>query len=143
MRWQPSLADGQVEQHVVSRRVRYENPIQCRIALTLICRSSYRGVVEFLRDLLGVPIGIGTVHHVLQSATRQAGIANHDQDLSGILVGLHDEIFQGRLPVLVKVCVPGKRPPGTIRRATAMCFTSRVNAKAGTAWRLGVRAAKR
>jgi hypothetical protein len=76
---------------------------QVIVALTLICRSSYRGVVEFLRDLLGVPIGIGTVHHVLQSATRQAGIANHDQDLSGILVGLHDEIFQGRLPVLAGV----------------------------------------
>ena len=26
------------------------------VALTLICRSSYRGVVEFLRDLLGVPM---------------------------------------------------------------------------------------
>src|ERR1700678_2314330 len=30
---QPSLADGQVEQHVVSRRVRYENLIQCRTGL--------------------------------------------------------------------------------------------------------------
>jgi hypothetical protein len=77
---------------------------QVIVALTLICRSSYRGVVEFLRDLLGVPIGIGAVHHVLQSATRQAGMANHDQDLSGILVGLHDdEIFQGTLPVLAGV----------------------------------------
>jgi hypothetical protein len=44
---------------------------QVIVALTLICRSSYRGVVEFLRDLLGVPVSIGTVHHVLQSATRQ------------------------------------------------------------------------
>jgi hypothetical protein len=69
---------------------------QVIVALTLICRSSYRGVVEFLRDLLGVPISIGKVHHVLQSATRQAGIVNRDQDLSGILVGLYDEIFQGR-----------------------------------------------
>ena len=76
---------------------------QVIVALTLMCRSSYRGVVEFLRDLLGVPISIGTVHHVLQSATRQAAIVNHDQDLSGILVGLHDEIFQGRLPVLAGV----------------------------------------
>jgi hypothetical protein len=83
---------------------------QVIVALTLICRSSYRGVVEFLRDLLGdrareggVPISIGTVHHVLQLATRQAGIVNHDQDLSGILVGLHDEIFQGTLPVLAGV----------------------------------------
>ncbi len=76
---------------------------QVIVALTLICRSSYRGVVEFLRDLLGVPISIGTVHHVLQSATRQAAMVNHDQDLSGILVGLHNEIFQGTLPVLAGV----------------------------------------
>jgi len=76
---------------------------QVIVALTLVCRSSYRGVVEFLRDLLGVPISIGTVHHVLQSATRQAGIVNRAQDLSGIVVGLHDEIFQGTVPVLAGV----------------------------------------
>ena len=76
---------------------------QVIVALTLICRSSYRGVVEFVRDLLGVLISIGTVHHVLQLATRQAGVVNHDQDLSGIRVGLHDEIFQGAKPVLAGV----------------------------------------
>jgi hypothetical protein len=76
---------------------------QMIVALTLICRSSYRGVVEVLRDLLGVPISIGTVHHVLQSATQQAEVVNHDQDLSGIRVGLHDEIFQGTMPVLAGV----------------------------------------
>src|ERR1700693_183121 len=69
---------------------------QVIVALTLICRSSYRGVVEFLRDLLGMPISIGTVHHMLQLATRQAGVVNHDQDLSGIRVGLQDEIFQAQ-----------------------------------------------
>ncbi len=46
---------------------------QVVVALPLICRSSYRGVVEFLRDLLGMPISIGTVHHMLQLATRQRG----------------------------------------------------------------------
>ena len=76
---------------------------QVSVALTLLCRSSYRGVVEFLRDLLDVPISIGTVHHVLQSATLQAGVVNHDQDLSGVRVGLHDEIFQGAMPVLAGV----------------------------------------
>jgi hypothetical protein len=76
---------------------------QVIVALTLICRSSYRGVVEFMRDLLGVSISVGTVHHVLQLATRQAGVVNHDQDLSGIRVGLHDEIFQGAMPVLAGV----------------------------------------
>jgi len=73
------------------------------VGLTLICRGSYRGVVEFLRDLLGVSISIGCVHDVLQAATRQADIINRQQDLSGIRVGLHDEIFQGATPVLAGV----------------------------------------
>src|SRR5215218_10075525 len=64
---------------------------QVIVGLTLICRSSYRGVVEFLRDLLGLPVSVGCIHDVLQSATRQASAINRDQDLSGIRVGLHDE----------------------------------------------------
>ena len=76
---------------------------QVIVGLTLICRSSYRGVVEFLRDLLGVSISVGCVHDVLQSATRQADLINRQQDLSGIRVGLHDEIFQGATPVLAGV----------------------------------------
>ncbi len=76
---------------------------QVIVGLTLICRSSYRGVVEFLRDLLGVPVSLGCVHDVLEAATRQASAINHDQDLSGIRVGLHDEIFQGATPVLAGV----------------------------------------
>jgi len=76
---------------------------QVIVGLTLICHSSYRGVVEFVRDLLGLSISVGTVHHVLQSATRQAGVINREQDLSGIRVGLHDEIFHGATPVLAGV----------------------------------------
>ena len=76
---------------------------QVIVGLTLICRSSYRGVVEFLRDLLGLSISVGAVHRVLQSATREASAVNHDQGLSGIRVGLHDEIFQGAAPMLAGV----------------------------------------
>ncbi len=76
---------------------------QVIVGLTLICHSSYCGVVEFLRDLLGVPVSLGCVHDVLEAATRQASAINHDQDLSGICVGLHDEIFQGATPVLAGV----------------------------------------
>jgi len=76
---------------------------QVIVGLTLICRSSYRGAVEFLRDLLGVPVSLGCVHDVLEAATRQASAINHDQDLSRIRVGLHDEIFQGATPVLAGV----------------------------------------
>ncbi len=50
-----------------------------------------------------MPVSLGSVHQVLQWATRQASAINHDQDLSGIRVGLHDEIFQGATPVLAGV----------------------------------------
>ncbi|MBV8702190.1 MAG: hypothetical protein JO118_00630, partial [Acetobacteraceae bacterium] len=76
---------------------------QLIVGLALICRGSCRGVVEFLRDLLGVPLSIGCVHDVLQAATRQASAINQGQDLSGIRVGLHDELFQGATPVLAGV----------------------------------------
>jgi hypothetical protein len=77
---------------------------QVIVALALICRGSYRGVVEFMRDLLGIRVSLGTVHQVLQTATQQACFINHEQDLSAIRVGLHDEIFQGTTPVLAGVC---------------------------------------
>ncbi len=76
---------------------------QVIVGLALICRGSYRGVVEFLRDLLGVPVSLGCIHDVLRAATRQAGAINNNQELSGIRVGLHDEIFQGATPVLAGV----------------------------------------
>jgi hypothetical protein len=76
---------------------------QVTLALTLICRSPYRGVVEFMRDVLGVSTSVGQVHDVQQWAAQQAGVLNRAQDLSGIRVGLHDEIFQGARPVLAGV----------------------------------------
>ena len=76
---------------------------QLILALTLICRSSCRGVKELLRDMFGFSISIGTIHNRLQCAAAQAGAINRAQDLSAIRVGLHDEIFQGSMPVLAGV----------------------------------------
>jgi hypothetical protein len=76
---------------------------QVIVGLALICHSSYRGIIAFLRDLLGVAISLGTIHDVLQAATQQAGAINRQQDLSGIRIGLHDEIFHGGKPVLAGV----------------------------------------
>ena len=41
---------------------------QLTLALILVCRSSYRGVKELLRDLFNIPISVGTIHNRLQSA---------------------------------------------------------------------------
>lgn len=76
---------------------------QLTVALTLICRSSYRGVQELLRDLFGVSVSVGTIHGRLQAAAERAAAINRSQNLSAIRVGLHDEIFQGSRPVLACV----------------------------------------
>jgi hypothetical protein len=77
---------------------------QVIVALALMGRGSYLGIIEFMRDMLGASISPGTVHTVLRSAAQRAGVINRGQDLSCIRKGLHDEIFQGRMPVLAGVC---------------------------------------
>ena len=76
---------------------------QLVLALVLICHSSYRGVVELLRDLFDYRISLGTVHNIVHSPVAQAQRINEQYDLSTILIGLLDEIFQARDPVLVGV----------------------------------------
>jgi hypothetical protein len=46
-------------------------------------------------------IWASTVHNVLQATVAQARACNERQDLSGIRIGAHDEIFQSGRPVLV------------------------------------------
>ena len=77
---------------------------QVILGLVLICHSSYSGVVEFLQDLFDWPISTGTVHNRVREVADRAVALNSQEDLSGIRVGLHDEIFQGGMPVLAGVC---------------------------------------
>jgi hypothetical protein len=76
---------------------------QVTLALTMIAHASMRGVMEFMNDLLGVSISLGTVHNIHQRAALQAITINDSIDLSAIRVGLHDEIFQGSQPVLTGI----------------------------------------
>jgi hypothetical protein len=76
---------------------------QLVLGLVLICHSPLRGVVELLRDLFDYPISLGTVFNIVNSAVAPAKEHNRAQDLSHVRVGLHDEIFQTDLPVLVGV----------------------------------------
>jgi len=74
---------------------------QAILGLTLIGHSSIRGVCEFFRDLFDYPVSVGKVYNVLQGAVEQARTYNGQQDLSGVRIGAHDEIFQSGRPVLV------------------------------------------
>jgi hypothetical protein len=60
-------------------------------------------VTELLGDVFDYRISLGTVYNVLQAAVAQARSCNEQQDLSGVRVGAHDEIFQSGRPVLVGV----------------------------------------
>ena len=94
----PTVADDQVL---------FQLPItpnwlkQAALGLTLICHSSYRGVHEFYRDLLGVNIAVGTVHNLVHDAIDKARPHNLGQHLANVAIAGLDEIFQKRQPVLV------------------------------------------
>jgi hypothetical protein len=74
---------------------------QATLALTLICHSSYRGVIEFWRDLFGVRMAVGTVHNIHQDAVPRARAWNRQQNLANVRFAGLDEIFQNQRPVLV------------------------------------------
>jgi hypothetical protein len=76
---------------------------QATLGLTLICHSSYRGVAEFFRDLLDVPISVGTVHNIHRDAIAHARPHNSSQDLAHVGIAALDEIYQNHRPVLVGV----------------------------------------
>jgi hypothetical protein len=76
---------------------------QLVLGLVLVCHSSYRGVVELLGDLFDYSISLGTVSNIVHGAVAQAERINLQYDLSSIVVGAHDEIFQAGSPVLVGV----------------------------------------
>jgi hypothetical protein len=71
------------------------------LGLALEGHSSFRGIRQLAEDLLDYRLSVGTIHNVLEAAARQARGLNQAQDLAGIRVGAHDEIYQGRRPVLV------------------------------------------
>jgi hypothetical protein len=77
---------------------------QLVLGLILICHSSFRAAVEFLRDLLDYPLSVGTVANIVHAAVGPAQAHNQRQDLSAVRVGAHDEIYQAQQPILVGLC---------------------------------------
>ena len=96
---------------------------QLMLSLTLICRGSFRGVKEVLRDRFDAHVSLGTIHNRIQCATMKAAAINRTNDLYNIRVGRHDEIFQRALSML-----PQRRcgidlllPLGRGRASSACC----------------------
>jgi hypothetical protein len=73
---------------------------QVVLVLVFYCHSSFRGVMEALRDLFDYDISLGTVHNIVRAAVPAARRHNLGQDLAAVGIGAHDEIFQAGMPVL-------------------------------------------
>ena len=75
---------------------------QLVLAQVLIGHTSFRGVAEILDAVLDYQdISPATVHNIVAGVLPKARAINDAQDLRGITVGAHDEIYQARRPVLV------------------------------------------
>lgn len=94
----PSVEDDKVLFHIPVTKKWIKSAV---VSLALTCHNSYRGIIEFLRDMLDTPTSIGAVHNILRAAAARAREVNAADDLSRIRVGAHDEIFQAGKPVLV------------------------------------------
>ncbi len=98
--------DTAFAEHTHDQKVLFYLPVtkawirMCVVVLVLVCRSSYRGVLEFLREILDVKMSIGTVHNIITDVVPRAQHINQSQELSTVRVGVHDELFQGAKPVL-------------------------------------------
>lgn len=77
---------------------------RCIIALLLITHCSYRGVIEFLRDIMSYSLSVERVHAIAHEAMEQAR-QQPQPPLNHVRNGAHDEIFQTQKPVLVGVDV--------------------------------------
>jgi len=74
------------------------------LALILIARTPYQGVIEILRDLFDYSCSKGNIHNIVYTALEKSKAINRQQNLSQVEVGAHDEIYQAGNPVLAGCC---------------------------------------
>ncbi len=73
------------------------------LVLTLVCHAPFRGIQFFFEAVFDYHISLGTIHNIHQSVVPIARSINEQQCLKKIQAGAHDEIYQGKFPVLTGV----------------------------------------
>jgi hypothetical protein len=76
---------------------------QCVIVMVLDCRSTFRGVIKAIKNLLDYNISLGKISSIVKSAIIKAIIINAMQNLKNVKRGAHDELFHQNKPVLAGV----------------------------------------
>jgi hypothetical protein len=78
------------------------------IMLHLTCRSTYRHIIEFLRDFLGFDISIGSVFNIINDAAIKASDINKSYNLSQVNTSSSDEVFHRNQPIMATVDIPSR-----------------------------------
>lgn len=73
---------------------------QVVLCLALLCHSSMRGISEFMVTVFDIKMSPATVHNIIHEAIPEARKINATYSLSSVRAGTHDELFQGKMPVL-------------------------------------------
>ncbi len=95
----------------------YELPItknfikQVVLSLFLICKSSFRDIIFFLKDIFNYSISLGSIYTILDEEADKAKIINQSYDLSSIKTSTADELFQRNKPHLAVVDIPSRFCP--------------------------------
>jgi hypothetical protein len=76
------------------------------LCLMLHCRACYRGISKLLVDAFDYNISIATIHNIVTAAATTAKNINIKQDLTGLTVAAHDELFHHDKPILTGVDIP-------------------------------------
>src|ERR1035437_8338814 len=85
----PSAADDEVLSYLPLTKAWLR---QVSLALTLICHSPYRGVVQFIRDFVGVSGSEARAHNLHQLAAQRSAEFNQAQSLSELGFGIIKKI---------------------------------------------------
>ena len=81
---------------------------QIILALSLICKSSYRDILQFMNDIFDYPMSIGNIFNIMDRSVKKAIEINDAYDLSSIKQSAADEIFHRNKPILAIVDIPSR-----------------------------------
>ena len=82
-----------------------------KLVLFAICKSSFRDIIFFLKDIFDYSISLGSIYTILDDEAEKAGIINQSYDLSSIKTSTVDELFHRNKPHLAVVDIPSRFCP--------------------------------
>ena len=80
-------------------------------ALVLICKSSYRDCLSFLKSIFDYSLSLGSVFSIIEECAEKAAPINQSYDLKSIKTSAADEIFHRNKPFLATVDIDSRFCP--------------------------------